>query len=167
MGVAGSDTSENMSRAATYGNNVGGASVHYWIATELRAIGLRCGLKVPRNQKGTGSRSDATHETLGTICMCMKPSRSSQPNESALGRRRAQAGLIQGPQFRSARLPCANGYCSSSGAAVTSNRTSLSPIHERSRCNARIYTDCEAIELSWNGRPQSRVWREFCIATGL
>lgn len=161
-GGRGLDTSEDMSVQLTYGNNVGGASVHYW-ADSYRTPRDRIALWTEKyGIEGHGEADLTPHfETLERDLHVHEAEPQFRNRMNQLLEEGARKLGWSGAPVPIARLPCAkSGYCMQGCSYDFKQSQLVTHIPRALAANARIYADCEAIELSWNGnRAQSLLAR--------
>lgn len=152
-GGRGLDSSPNMSVQLTYGNNVGGASVHYW-ADSFRTPPERLQLWAERYQiQGHGPEDLAPFFDVIERDLNVHPAADAYVNRmNALVR---DAGAALG--WRVARVPqarrgcVASGYCHQ-GCAYDAKQSQIVTYLPRAlRAGARLYADCRAALLKWEG----------------
>jgi choline dehydrogenase-like flavoprotein len=168
-GGRGLDASDDLSVSLSYGNNVGGASVHYW-ADSYRTPPDRLALWRDRyGLEGHGEADLAPHfaeieKDLGV--------HEAEPREFNTMNQLVQQGAQKlgwhGHRVPHARRNCVgSGYCMQ-GCAYDAKQSQLVTTLPRAIARgAVIYADCEAHELVWSGpKVASLVARVLDRATG-
>lgn len=169
-GGRGLDASDDLSVSLTYGNNVGGASVHYW-ADSYRTPPDR--LQLWRERYGLEGHDDAE---LGPLFAEIERDLSVHPAEpreynrmNLLVQKGAAALGWHGEPVPQARHGCVgSGYCMQ-GCAYDAKQSMLVTYLPRAlQRGAVLYADCEAYRLEWSGpRANALVARVLDRATGL
>ncbi len=155
-GGRGLDTSTDMSVQLTYGNNVGGASVHYW-ADSYRIPAQRLQLWMDRfGIQGHGP------EVLDPLFARIEADLHVHPAEDAYANRMntlvrdAATSLGWSVQrVPQARRGCAkSGYCHQGCSYDAKQSMLVSYLPRALGAGARLYADCRAVLMDWN---QNRV----------
>jgi len=160
-GGRGFDTSEDGSISLTYGNNVGGASVHYW-ADSYRTPPDR--LEMWANEFGLEGH---TEKDLSPHWDVLEPDLNVHEAEPNYYNKmnllvKKGAGLLgwSGHPVPQARKPCAgSGYCAQGCAYDFKQSQIVTHIPRALKAGATIYADTEAVNLVWN---QKRVTQLEC-----
>ncbi len=153
-GGRGLDTSEDMSVQLSYGNNVGGASVHYW-ADSYRTPRDRILLWAEKygieghDETDLNPHFDVLERDLHVHEA--EPQFRNRMNQLVeLGARKLG---WSGAPVPIARKPCAqSGYCMQGCSYDFKQSQLVTHIPRALAADARIYADCEALKLAWNGR---------------
>ncbi len=153
-GARGMDTSTNRSVQLSYGNNVGGASVHYW-ADSYRPPAERIQLWVDRyGIQGHGMNVLTPHFERIERDLHVHPAEDAFVNPmNALVRDAATRLGWSVQRVPQARRGCAqSGYCHQ-GCSYDAKQSMLVTYLPRALSGgARLYADCRAVLLDWQGR---------------
>ena len=158
-GGRGLDLSDRGAVQLTYGNNVGGASVHYWAdsfrlpADRLRLWEERFGLV------GHGADVLAGHFEAVERALSVEPAPDALVNRmNALVREGAERLGWEVARVPQARKGCvSSGYCHQGCAYDAKQSQIVTGIPRAIAAGARLYTDCRAKTLRWGGRRVERV----------
>ncbi|MEZ4221027.1 MAG: GMC family oxidoreductase [Polyangiaceae bacterium] len=162
-GGRGLDTSEDGSVALTYGNNVGGASVHYW-ADSYRLPPDRA--KQWREHFGIEGHDEAVlaaHYDVIERDLNVHMAEDAYVNRmNAIVRDTAQAFGWHVKRVPQARKGClASGFCMQGCAYDAKQSQLVTHVPRALMAGARLYADTLATELSFEGRRAARL---HCVA---
>lgn len=152
-GGRGFDTTVDGGVALTYGNNVGGASVHYW-ADSYRTPTDRLDLWAQKyGIEGHGARElSAFWETLEKDHNVHEAEPQYYNPMNKLVKLGAEKLGWESHAVPQARRPCAaSGYCAQGCAYDFKQSQIVTHIPRSLAAGATIYADTEAVELKWNG----------------
>ncbi|MFT3766426.1 MAG: GMC family oxidoreductase [Minicystis sp.] len=168
-GGRGLDASDDLSVSLTYGNNVGGASVHYW-ADSYRTPPDR--IKLWRERYGIEGHDEAEltplFEEIEKDLGVHTAERQEFNKMNLLLERGARILGWHGDLVPQARRGCiGSGYCMQ-GCAYDAKQSMLVTYVPRALSRgALLYADCEAHALEWNGsKVKALVARVLDRATG-
>lgn len=152
-GGRGLDASEDLSVSLTYGNNVGGASVHYW-ADSYRTPPDR--LALWRDQYGITGHEEATLRPFfdeierDLHVHLAEPEKLNAMNHLVM-KGAAELGWQGGPVPQARQGCVGSGYCMQ-GCAYDAKQSMLVTYLPRALARgARLYADCQAHRLEWSG----------------
>jgi choline dehydrogenase-like flavoprotein len=169
-GGRGLDTSDDGGVSLTYGNNVGGASVHYWADSYRLPPDRLAEWEGEHGLQGHGAEVLAPHWERLERDLSVHPADDAYVNE--MNRRVRDAAVALG--WKVERVPQARNGCQKSGhcmqgCAYDAKQSQLVTHLPRALANgARIYADLDAVRLTWSGRRVTGVSCEVLDrATGL
>ncbi|HMR75192.1 MAG TPA: GMC family oxidoreductase [Polyangiaceae bacterium] len=153
-GGRGLDTSEDGSIALTYGNNVGGASVHYWADSYRLPEDRAQQWQEVFGMQGHDPATLAKHYAVIERDLHVHPAADAYVNRmNAIVRDTAQALGWHVKRVPQARRGClASGFCMQ-GCAYDAKQSQLVTYVPRAlAAGARLYADTDAIGISFQGR---------------
>jgi len=158
-GGRGFDTSDDGSIAMTYGNNVGGASVHYWADSYRTPVDR---LEMWRDQFGMDGHAigDLTHhwDILEPDLNVHEAEPQYYNQMNKLLKLGAEKLRWAGHPVPQARKPCAaSGYCMQGCAYDFKQSQLVTHLPRAIAAGATVYADTDASELVWEGSRISRL----------
>ncbi|MBN8701975.1 MAG: GMC family oxidoreductase [Bacteroidetes bacterium] len=152
-GGRGFDTSEDGSISLTYGNNVGGASVHYW-ADSYRTPEDRLDLwEKQYGLEGHGIKDLAPYwDQLEKDHNVHEPTETYYNRMNQLLREGSKKLGWKGHPIPQARKPCASsGYCMQGCSYDFKQSQLVTHIPRAIAAGAKVFADTNAVELVWQG----------------